>query len=292
MSSATGSGSGMQQRSELEQQAAAAAAPAGLDGSSDTVSGGGGSGSGGSATITHLQRAGFLALLCYVAWFSLILGGNMAYEGEPILVKSKDLPLHLFDRLFRTVGSLLLFALWAVRAATTRLLPRHFDQASTLLRAPLAIYLVQSAIRVAIYQLHVAGYIFSPQRWARDNTSHPPHVMSDHVLLASAVHAGLTSEALLPMLNRWHAKTTGGGRTFLRLYSAAAGTLAVLVSAECYFTARYFHPPGEIFLAAVLGFAVFQAPLLLYAQRVFQQHGAAQVVAGGTGSGRQHSNLS
>ena len=273
------------------------------------------------------------------------------------MVKSKDLPLHHFDKLFRTIGSLLLFALWGVRAGATRLLPRHFDRASTLLWVPLGIYLGQAVIRMAIYQLHVAGgclamhtgiaeaagglpallffslplvdsrslsltcpsaaadmwhphlsilslfpagYIFTPQRWARDNLSHPPHVMSDHVLLASAVHGGLASEALLPLLNWWHTKTTGEqnaagggvaeagaaggrrarasnavgcclgriesqpaiasqptsqhlhaasflcwlpqslgaghGRTFLRLYSAAAGALAILVSAECYFT--------------------------------------------------------
>lgn len=36
--------------------------------------------------------------------------------------------------------------------------------------------------------------------------------------------------------------------------------------------ARYFHPPGEILLAAVLGLAVFQAPLLLYATRAFADH--------------------
>lgn len=29
----------------------------------------------------HLRRAGFLALLCYLGWFVLILGGILAYEG-------------------------------------------------------------------------------------------------------------------------------------------------------------------------------------------------------------------
>lgn len=36
--------------------------------------------------------------------------------------------------------------------------------------------------------------------------------------------------------------------------------------------ARYFHPPAEIVLAAALGLAVFQAPLLVYAVRTFQAH--------------------
>ena len=81
----------------------------------------------------------------------------------------------------------------------------------------------------------------------------------------------------------------GRGHAFLRLYPAAAGALAVLVSAECYFTARYFHPPGEIILAAALGLVVFQAPLLAYAARVFQQHhavAAATHACGSAGSGR------
>lgn len=68
----------------------------------------------------------------------------------------------------------------------------------------------------------------------------------------------------------------GLGRAFLRAYTAAAGALALLVSAECYFTARYFHPPGEIILAAVLGLAAFQAPLLWYAARTFVEHHAPQ----------------
>ena len=194
LSSAMGSDSGSQQRGELRQRAATPLGPAS----------GGGAGVG-SAAHTHLQRAGFLALLCYLAWFGLILGGILAYEGgcrgitaggqskallishrppacrqqfqtrfachrlpagEPILVKSSDLPLHHFDKLFRTVGSLLLFAMWGVRAAATRLLPRHFDRASTLLWAPLGIYLGQAVVRMAIYQLHVAGGCWQVQGWA------------------------------------------------------------------------------------------------------------------------------
>ncbi len=77
--------------------------------------------------------------------------------GEPILVKSRDLPLHWFDRLFRTLGSLLLFALWAVRAGAARLLPHHFDARATLVWGPAAIYTAQALVRLVIYQLHVAG---------------------------------------------------------------------------------------------------------------------------------------
>lgn len=203
--------------------------------------------------------------------------------------------------------------------------------------------------------------------------------MSDHVLLASAVHGGLATEALLPLLNWRHAQAAGArrcgwraaacslsrqrcepllecsisntdtvclptpagrGTAFLRAYTAAAGALALLVSAECYFTvsaggrrwcrlfcrhmqaacmlaggrcdahqrlhpappslplqARYFHPPGEILLAAAIGLALFQAPLLAYAALKFQEHhllhtpeaaAAAADAAGGVADGRPH----
>lgn len=82
---------------------------------------------------------------------------NRPCPGEPIRVKSKDLPLHWFDRLFRATGSALLFGLWAVRAAAARLRPSHFDARSNLVFAPAAIYLAQALLRLAIYQLHVAG---------------------------------------------------------------------------------------------------------------------------------------
>lgn len=81
----------------------------------------------------------------------------IALTGEPILVKSKDLPLHWFDLLFRTLGVLLLFALWGVRAAAARLLPGHFDRRANLVWAPAGIYAAQALLRGVIYQLHVAG---------------------------------------------------------------------------------------------------------------------------------------
>lgn len=69
----------------------------------------------------------------------------------------------------------------------------------------------RTALCHPFYLASSSGYIFTPQRFARDNLSHPPHVMSDHILLASAVHGGLASEALLPLLSWRHAGATGGG---------------------------------------------------------------------------------
>jgi hypothetical protein len=54
-----------------------------------------------------------------------------------------------------------------------------------------------------------AGYTVALQRWVHTDPSHPPHVMSDHILLAAAVHGGLACEALMPLLNWWHIAATG-----------------------------------------------------------------------------------
>lgn len=230
------------------------------------------------------QRAWFLQLLCYVMWYALLLAGVAAYEGEPIRVKSKDLPLHWFDLLFRRTGAALAFCLCAARATVTLRLAAECGPASLrgvhVLR-PAGIYALQTAVRGVIYWLHAAGYIFSPRRYARDNLSHPPHVMSDHILLGASVHAALACEAVMA-LPAWAAAAAAGRRgaaLFLRAYSAVAAALALLVAAECYFTSRYFHPPGEILLAAAIGAAMFQAPLLGYARWVLGHHAAGAALA-------------
>lgn len=67
----------------------------------------------------------------------------------------------------------------------------------------------------------------------------------------------------------------------LRAYTAAAAALAALVAAECYFTARYFHPPLEILLGAALGAALFQLPLVAYTRWAARQVAGSIAGAGG-----------
>ena len=66
-------------------------------------------------------------------------------------VKSRDLPLHWFDRAFCTLGPLLLLGLWAARAAATLLAPRSWRarrDAVMLLWLPAGFYFASSALRV------------------------------------------------------------------------------------------------------------------------------------------------
>lgn len=58
------------------------------------------------------------------------------------------------------------------------------------------------------------------------------------------------------------------------------------MAAECYFTARYFHPPAEILLATAMGAALFQAPLLGYARWALGR-GAAGAASAGTAAAPQ-----
>lgn len=221
--------------------------------------------------------------------------------GEPIRVKSKDLPLHWFDLLFRRTGAALAFCLCAARATATLRLARPRGPGSLRhveVLWPVGIYALQTLVRGAIYWLHAAGeerggrgvawrrrrralvwlggawsallrhpqkgccrerrpaaqqrtpvagiprargaghtartrpagnpthrytsscaarcpcraragYILSPRRYARDNLDHPPHVMSDHILLGASVHAALACEAAMA-LPAWAAAAAAG----------------------------------------------------------------------------------
>eukprot|EP00887_Chlorella_sp_A99_P004968 scaffold4.g4968.t1 len=244
-----------------------------------------------------LARA-VLVFIC-ASWFCLLAIGCASYEGEPVRVKPKDLPLAWFDAIFRRTGSMLLLALWAARAAVSLAAPRCVDAAANRVWVPGALYAGQAALRAGVYLLHSAGeqacereaagrcrlqlklrwYLFPPTRQYLAHAHpgkphHPPHVMSDHILLAAVVAGGVACEAVLPLVH-WPRLPTGCGgaaapraaRTLARVHSAAAVALATLVSAESYYTARYFHPPGEIVYAAVLGAVLFQAPLVTYAQQ-------------------------
>ena len=54
---------------------------------------------------------------------------------------------------------------------------------------------------------------------------------------------------------------------------------ALLVAAECFFTSLFFHPPGEVWAAAGLAAALFQAPLVVYGARAVAAATAASDAA-------------
>jgi len=244
-------------------------------------------------------------MIIYAGWFLALAIGTLAYEGqckcynnhgshvltpehcchppcaqfpagEPITVKADELPLRHFDWLFRRAGPLVLFAAWLLRAAVKHFLHFGGDGKKDNLWIPAAVYAVQASVRTIIYELHRAGVIFTPHRWlspaAADTLhGHPPHVMSDHVLLSATIVGGLACEAVLLFLSMAHRRKPLSP-LLLKGCVALTTVLAMLVCGETYFTARYFHPPSEIVAGAVLGLVLFQAPLLLFTAKTLKVH--------------------
>ena len=167
--------------------------------------------------------------------------------GEPILVKRHELPLRHVDDMFRSAGGALIFGAWALRATLKQALHLRGDtRAQQHIWWPAAVYAAQAIVRSAMYELHGLGVIFSPRKWttiarhAALDHLHPPHVMSDHVLLAATVVGGLALEVVVLHLSvarmQYHRSPV-----LLRGLAAVMTMFAVLVSAECYYTAKYVY---------------------------------------------------
>lgn len=236
---------------------------------------------------SHRYTARALLFLIYSFWFLALAIGTLAYAGNQIKADHRHLPLQHFDKLFRNVGAGLLFLPWTLRAIIKSGLHALGHGHRENIWIPAGVYAVQATLRALLYQLHRAGIILSPDKWAKDIGSwhgHLPHIMSDHILLAATVVGGLACEAVVASLaltslsknnnNNKKKKNTSFSIPALVLQgcTAMSTVLALTVSVECFYTARYFHPPSEIVFAAALGLAVFQVPLLMYIARVLKAH--------------------
>ncbi len=155
-------------------------------------------------------------------------------------MKKDELPLHQFDLLFRKVGGAVIFGAWFLRAAIKHTSHLRGDGRIEHIWIPAIIYAAQAAMRSSVYQLHRLGVIFSPHRWltaAQMDGPHPPHVMSDHVLLAATVVGGLACEVVVLYLSLSHRRHRLSP-VLLRTLAVGVTVLALLVSAECYYTAK------------------------------------------------------
>lgn len=157
-----------------------------------------------------------------------------------MLVKKSELPLHQFDLLFRKVGGAVIFGAWFFRAAIKHTFHLRADGRIEHIWIPAVIYAVQAVLRSAVYQLHRLGVIFAPHRWltaAQVDGPHPPHVMSDHVLLAATVVGGLACEVVVLYLGLSYRRHRVSPY-LLKGLAVMVTVLASFVSAECYYTAR------------------------------------------------------
>ena len=208
----------------------------------------------------------------------------------PHLSSPSSLPLLWFDAILRRVGPFLPAPLLAARAAAHGRLggargggaparPRsHFIQAA-------AVYAAAAAVRLGVYLPHRAGVLADAvdavaaavrgEAVALAHAARPAptihagrHVMSDHVFLGACLAAALAAEgALLAAdLRRAHATRRGvavsrGRVALLSAGVALCATLFLLLAADMYYTAAYFHARHESLAAVAAGSVAFGGPV-------------------------------
>ena len=120
-------------------------------------------------------------------------------------------------------------------------LHRQGDGRAEHLWIPAILYIAQAALRSLAYELHRLGVIFAPSRWLNREQldgPHPPHIMSDHVLLAATVVGGLACEVVVLSLSLSRSRKHPMSPWLLRGLSFGVTVVALLVCAECYYTAK------------------------------------------------------
>jgi len=166
-------------------------------------------------------------------------------------VNRNELPLRHIDCLFRTVGGVVIFGVWGLRALLKQALHLRGEDRRVHIWIPAGYYAFQAGLRSLLHQFHNFGVIFSPHKWCAAAASvlggsskeklfdyHHEHIMSDHVLLAATVIGGLACEMVVLHLSFAHRKHKISP-LLLRGLAVAVTMLALLVSAECYYTAKY-----------------------------------------------------
>lgn len=214
-----------------------------------------------------------LLVLPLLLWAVAVLVGSLHNEALPDGADKRTFqhPLSDFDRyVFRVWGPLLPLAAFALRllAGLARLPPSPPTAAGrptplrpgvTLAMRALVLYVAVAAVRVAVYLGHVAV-----QRQAE------LFLMSDHLLLAASMVSCLQSEMLLALSDMYKMELLRDA--FLRQAAVAASLVlaaltALTVAADMYFTARWFHSPGESLASLVAGTLLFHVPVGMWLVR-------------------------
>lgn len=169
-----------------------------------------------------------------------------------------------FDAVFARIGALFVGIVWILRLCIKSLIHIRTSGLPKLSSVgivheehvwiPAALYGLQGFIRAWFYRLH---------------STLEEHIMSDHIVLASCVVAGLMCEIVIVLVSRAVIKHT---RLTMALKMLAGITMmvSVLLCIEVYYTAKYHHTPKETLVAALLGFLCFQAPMAMAMLGVFQ----------------------
>lgn len=243
-----------------------------------------------SHSIQLPTAAGFNALLVApLAFWVLCIAAGLALHDPPADRGKVYHNLMWFDRaLLRTVGSIIPFMLWLIRAAVHRV-ASVFDSAlhapphpaATLLTLSGSVYVLAVGVRNGTYALLV--HLVHSAYISRD-------LMSDHIFLGGMIVACLQSECILVLSDLYRAASSGAPDAVSVRELGLAGTFVIaavmyiFTAADMFYTTRYYHHPWDSFYTAVLVLLVFQLPLLLLMRSFWRQR--VGQLAGGTAQRR------
>jgi hypothetical protein len=190
-----------------------------------------------------------------VLWGVVLLAGTASYRGPEAAARA-HLPLARYDAAFVKFGPRFFLAPLGLRAFSD-----VADEAPhpTPARA-FVVYAIVGLVRLAVYLLGVAS---------------GSRAMSDHLFLGASVVAAAQGEAIACAATALRLASTaraGGGVSRLRISFASAAAIAgavvasallVVQTGDAYYTAAYFHPPRETFVAWATGLVLCQCVALV-----------------------------
>lgn len=207
----------------------------------------------------NARIAFILVSIIFTAWWLGLGLGMLQYsqqEGSAAKKGTRLIFMRRFDHVFARIGALFVGIVWMIRLVIKSLIHIRTSAFSSLsptriiheehVWIPAALYGLQGFIRAWFYRLH---------------STLEEHIMSDHVVLASCVVAGLMCEIVIVLVSRAVIKHTRLTMA-LKLLAAITIMVSVLLCIEVYYTAKYHHTPKETLVAALLGFLCFQAPMM------------------------------
>lgn len=229
------------------------------------------------------NNAAFKALVVMplLLWWICIAAGMANYIGREERGKINHILIWFDQLVFKQMGNGIPLIVMSLRLAAAMSADEGLEMATAWPRC-LKLYVTAIVTRLASYATHVflirTGVLSS-------------HVLSDHMLLAGMVMAILQAELAcvvsdlctmgLVEKQKIMERVAPRGPSLMpvslqELLLAAALVSAVLlmvcVSGDMYFTAVYYHEPWECFATCVLGFLLFQGPVVhyLHKERVLQ----------------------
>lgn len=238
--------------------------------------------------------------LTLLFWLLNVLSGCFFYDPRAGSYKYRH-PMAAYDLVFKRAGSALPFIPWALRALAAAAAayeqgvrwPQALRTALRFapVREPLFMYAIVTVARVALWVAHSSEAFCQLTGEGRLNpgvcqSKQRPHVLADHVLLAASVLSILMAEASLSVVLEtppapgrsqggsvyiFAATPTRPRRSLSRMMGMVAFltslVLISLTSSDMHYTARFFHPPGEIVASLLAGFFMFQLPVAAWIER-------------------------